>query len=285
MDINLSQYAGFCDGVKRAYDMVMDIDMASVKKPVFVLGSLVHNEDVIKKIAEKGIDRISREDFFSAGPEKIGTIIINAHGAGPDIFAHARKIGTEIVDTTCPRVIKVQKLAQIYAKRGYRIIIVGDRDHKEVKGIDEWGDGNAFIISSEEDVEKISFGENENIAVLSQTTQNEDFYKKTAEAIKKRYSNANVSFTTCHTTHARQGEIKDLARDNDVVIVIGSGQSANSKRLWEISSAINPKSYFIERASEIEKEWFAGCEKAGVTAGASTPSWIIEEVMESLQKI
>lgn len=285
MKINLSRYAGFCDGVRRAYDMVMELDLAQAKKPVFVLGSLVHNEEVIGKIAQKGIDRIEREDFFNVRPGEVGTIVINAHGAGPDIFEKASNIGAEIVDTTCPKVIKVQKLAQAYARRGYKIIIVGDKNHKEVRGINEWGDKNAAIVSEEKDLESINFFPEEKIAVLSQTTQNEDFYKKISKAIKKKYKNAQIVFTTCHTTHARQSEVKELAEKNDAMVIIGSSTSANSRRLWEIASSINPRSYFVEKADGIKEEWFGEINSVGVTAGASTPKWIIDEALTLLEKI
>jgi 4-hydroxy-3-methylbut-2-enyl diphosphate reductase len=285
MDINLSQYAGFCDGVKRAYDMVMAIDTRRAKKPIFVLGSLVHNGDVIAKIAEKGITRIERADFFAAHSGDIGTIIVNAHGAGPDFYEKAKALGVDVVDTTCPKVIKVQRLARVFARRGLKIVIIGDHGHKEVRGINEWGDGNAVIISEEEDLGKLNFPPEERIAVLSQTTQNEDFYKKISDQIKEKYKNAEIQFTACQTTHDRQGEIKKLAKENDVIVVIGSRGSANSNRLFEIAKNINTKAYFIENSKEIKKEWFSGVQKVAVTAGASTPGWIIKEVVEALQKI
>lgn len=284
MDITLSQYAGFCDGVKRAFDLVMDVDILRSHRPIFVLGSLVHNEDVIKKIEERGIARITREEFLAKNHGEVGTIIINAHGAGPDIFEHAIKIGAEIIDTTCPKVIRVQKLAQVYAKRGSKIIIVGDHGHKEVKGIDEWGDRNATTISREEDLKNLSFESREKIAVLSQTTQNEDFLKKISDIIKAKYENAEINLTTCQTTHNRQEEVKKLAKVNEAVIIVGSKASANSRRLWEIARAINPRSYFIEKMADMKPDWFLGIKKAGVTAGASTPDWIISEVIENLER-
>lgn len=285
MDINLSQFAGFCDGVKRAYDMIMDLDITALKQPVFALGSLVHNDDVASKIEELGIRTISRDDFFASKSGDIGTIIITAHGTGPDIFKEASEKQIDVIDTTCPRVTKVQRLASLYVKRGYRIIIVGDKDHKEVRGINDWGDGKAFVISSKDDILKIPFSRDEKIAFLAQTTQNEEFFHEVFAESAKSLKNAELVETTCHATHDRQKEVKELAKHNEAMIIIGSQKSANSKRLWEISVAINPRSYFIENASELEDDWIKGTRSVGVTAGASTPDWIIEEVLEKVKKL
>lgn len=284
MKINLSKYAGFCDGVKRAFDMAMNLDLEKIKNPVFVLGTLVHNPEVNKKIEKKGIKEIGEKEFFDAKPGEIGTIIITAHGTGPDIYKMAEEKNMTVFDTTCPKVTKVQTLARVWAKRGYRIMIVGDRDHKEVKGISGWGGGKAIIISEEKDLGNLNFDENEKIAILSQTTQNEEFFKKIGEQIKEKYKKAEIMNTTCNATHERQKEAKKMAGENDVMVIVGSVTSANSKRLFEISKNINPLSYFIEKAENLEKKWFEGAKSVGLTAGASTPGWIIEEVAEKIRK-
>lgn len=285
MEINLSKYAGFCDGVKRAYDMVDSFDLEKAKKPVFILGSLVHNEEVNKKVEEKGIKKIGREQLFNAKPREIGTLIITAHGSGPDVYEIAGVKGIRIFDTTCPKVIRVQRLAKAYAKRGYKIVIVGDKGHKEVRGINEWGDGNALIISEEKDLKSINYKIDDKIAVLAQTTQNEDFFLCAGEGIRDKYPNAEIINTTCPATHERQEEVKNIAKKNDAVVIIGSFESANSKRLFEISKSINPLSYFIEKAADLKREWFSGISKTGVAAGASSPRWIIEDVISNLEKI
>ena len=285
MDVFLSKYAGFCDGVKRAYDMVSQLDISQAKKPVFILGSLVHNSEVNRKIEEKGIRRITREYFEEAKPGEIGTLVVTAHGVGPDIYEKAKKKNIEILDTTCPKVIKVQRLAQAFKKRGHKIILVGDKGHKEVRGINEWGGGKAFVVSDEADLKKINLGASDKISVLSQTTQSEDFYEKAGKYLKDKFKKAEVFHTTCHTTHQRQSEIKELAESNDVVLVIGSTESANSNRLYEIAASINSRSYFFEKASDIKDSWLSGARSVAVSAGASTPSWIIEEVIKRLQKL
>ena len=285
MEIYLSRYAGFCSGVARAYQLVSSLNMNSAKSPVYILGHLVHNEDVVKKVKEKGIREISRKEFFNDQSKKIGTLIITAHGVEPNIYQLAKKRKIEVLDTTCPKVIKVQKLAQSFAKRNYEIVLVGDKNHNEVEGINAWGNGKAKIISSEDDFGKIKFLEDKKIVVLSQTTQSEDFFQKVAQLVKQEFPQARILSTLCDATHKRQEEIKKLARKSDVVIIIGSKTSANSRRLFEIASLINSQSYFISNAQGINKRWFSQAKKITVTAGASTPDWIIKDVINKLKQI
>jgi len=204
MKINLSQFAGFCDGVKRAYEMVSALNVARIPKPIYILGSLVHNPDVIKKVEEKGIQKIDYEKFLKAKEGEIGTLIITAHGVGPEIFQMAKKKKIKIIDTTCPKVIKVQRLAQIFSKRNYEIILIGDKGHREVEGINAWGEKKAKIISAEKDLKKLKFSKNKKIAVMSQTTQDVNFFEKANKFIKKKNSHAEIFSTICLATHDRQ---------------------------------------------------------------------------------
>ena len=289
MKITLSKYAGFCDGVNRAYKITEElVENRKTPKPIFVLGSLAHNADVVKRIEAMGIKKIDVENdlikFLQSSKVKIGTLIITAHGIGPDIYAFAERKGINLVDATCPKVIKVQRLARNFSRKGYQLIIIGEKSHKEVRGIFEWANGEAFFVENEKDIKKIKFDSNKKIAIISQTTQNKDFVKKVINLIKKKYPKAETVDTLCETTHNRQNEIKKIAKDNDILIVIGSPESANSRRLWEIGKKNNPRAYFLEKADSIEKKWFQGCKKIGITAGASTPNWIIEEVVEHIKK-
>jgi len=240
---------------------------------------------VARKVREKGIIEISRKDFFASQPNQIGTLIITAHGVEPEIYKIAQKKKIKIIDTTCPKVIKVQRLAQTFTKRGYEIILVGDQGHKEVEGINAWGDKKAKIVSNETDLEKIKFSKDEKIVVLSQTTQDEKFFQKVAQFVKRKFPQAKILSTLCQATHERQEEIRQLAHQNDAVIVIGSPTSANSNRLYEIAHQINPRSYFIENAEKIKSQWIKDADTIAVTAGASTPKWVIKEVMKLVTKI
>jgi len=284
MKITLSQFAGFCDGVRRAFDIVDNLDSDKVKKPVYVLGSLVHNRDVVKKIEEKGIKKIDLEGFMRAKEGEIGTVIITAHGVGPQIYGLAKEKNIDVIDTTCPKVIKVQRLAQAYSKRGYAIILVGDKEHKEVKSIFEWGNGRATIISDREDLKNINLAQSEKIIILSQTTQSRDFVDEVYRSVKEKYPDAEIANTICLATSQRQDEVKKIARESDVVMVIGSTESANSTRLYEIAKSLNKKSVFIESDEDMpECGFFKGADTVAVTAGASTPDWIIERVIARLE--
>ncbi|TSC93928.1 MAG: 4-hydroxy-3-methylbut-2-enyl diphosphate reductase [Candidatus Berkelbacteria bacterium Athens1014_28] len=294
----MSKYAGFCDGVERAYNIVKKIaNDPLVKKPIYVLGSLVHNEDVVKKIEQLGIGNIKPqeklEDIFNGNSfqggsflgGKIGTLVITAHGMGPKIYELAKRRGVDIVDTTCPKVTKVQRLARIFFDRLYQIVIVGEKDHKEVRGIYEWARKKAVFVENTLDLKNLRLDISKKIAIISQTTQNQDFVRKVSGFIMDKYKNVELVDTICLATQNRQEEVKKLARGNDAVVVIGSPDSANSNRLWEISKKINSRSYFVQRKDDIKKEWFDGCQRIGVTAGASSPKWIIEDVMVYLKNL
>jgi len=284
MKITLSQFAGFCDGVRRAYEIVSELDMATVKQPVFVLGSLVHNSDVVKKIEEKGILKIDLESFIKSKVGEIGTLIITAHGVGPNIYAVAKEKNINLIDTTCPKVIKVQRLAQIFVKRGYTVVVVGDRQHKEVRSIFEWGAEKPVIVSDDQDLENIELSQAKRIIILSQTTQSKEFVERVSNFIENKYEKVERIDTICLATNQRQGEIQELARENDAVVVIGSPESANSTMLYEIAKKINKNVVFIERADALDKNFFKEIESVAVTAGASTPSWIITAVIEKLKE-
>jgi len=285
MEITLSRFAGFCGGVKRAYDMVAGLDMSKASQPVFILGSLVHNDDVMKKIEEKGIRKISPDDFANGTYDDIGTLIVSAHGVGPGIYSLAQKRGIEIIDTTCPKVTQVQKLSFLHSKNNSQVIIVGDKNHKEVKGIFECGGKRGIMVSDHDDLEKLKLDPSKKIIVISQTTQNKEFFDETSDIIKSRYPDVEIENTICLATENRQSEARKMSEDSDVMIIIGSPESANSSRLYEIAKNINSKSYFIERADDIKPEWFSGASRVGISAGASTPSWIIDEVAERIGTI
>lgn len=284
----MSKYAGFCDGVAGAYEKVKEIaGNSKIKKPIFVLGSLVHNNDVMKRVEEMGVKKIefagSISEVSDKITEKIGTLVITAHGIGPKIFEIAREKGIDVVDTTCPKVMKAQRLAKVFLDRGYRIIIIGERKHKEVQGIFRWAKKKAEIVSSFGDIENSKLDTNKKIAVVSQTTQNKDFVDEMVIEIKKKYPRAEILDTVCLTTKNRQEEVAQIARDSEAVLVIGSKESSNSNRLWEIAKKINDKTYFIERLTDIKEEWLNGIRNIGITAGASSPRWVIQEVVEYLE--
>lgn len=283
MDIKISQYAGFCSGVARAYSVIKKISKKKKLSGFFILGSLVHNNRVSQEIGKMGIERISFDKKLIK-KKKAKAIIITAHGMGPEIYIWAKKNKIKIIDATCPLVIRVQKLAKKFVAKGFEIIIIGDKNHQEVRGIFEWAGKRAKVVEKEKEILKVKINSS-NIAVLAQTTQDIIFFKKASEIIKKKNPKAKILNTICPTTHNRQEEARKMAFENDVMIIIGSRDSANSKRLFGICKQVNPKSYFIEDSSEILIKFFAGAKKVGITAGASVPESLIMEVVSKIEKI
>jgi 4-hydroxy-3-methylbut-2-enyl diphosphate reductase len=287
MKITLSKYAGFCEGVQRAFEMVEKIARdPEVKKPIFVLGSLVHNDEVVAKIESLGVKKINLEgtleDFFEKNKNQIGTLVITAHGAGPRIYELAKKYQINLVDTTCPRVIKVQRLAKNFFEKEVQIVIIGEKTHKEVVGIFQWGGNVAVFVEKMKDLATLSLDPDKEIAVLSQTTQDQGFVQFAGQEILKKYPQAQILDSICLATHSRQSEISQLAKSSDVVIVLGDPASSNSKRLFEVAKRINENSYFIQTATQLDKRWLKNKKNVAITAGASTPDWVINEVVVSL---
>ncbi|MCX6765627.1 MAG: 4-hydroxy-3-methylbut-2-enyl diphosphate reductase [Candidatus Moranbacteria bacterium] len=289
MKITLSKHAGFCEGVRRAYDMIVSaVGNPQVKKPIYVLGSLVHNADVVKNLEDLGVKKIQvdRNLFKNLRnlKSKIGTLVITAHGIGPALYEFCRKEKIWLIDTTCPRVIRVQRLAKVFAEKMHKLVIIGDKDHKETKGIREWSKNTAIIVEKVKELKELKLNSFKRVTVLFQTTQDLDLAEIVSSFVHNFCPDVKVINTICRTTHDRQNEVKKIARQSDAVVVIGSSESANSTRLWEIAKRINPRSYFIERADQIKKEWLRKIEKVGITAGASTPQWVIQEVVEYFRK-
>jgi len=274
--ITIAKTAGFCFGVKRAYDLTCvnskDCDN------VFILGKLVHNNDVCLDLKKRGI-----KEKKSIAQIKDGTVIFTAHGVGPGLYEKAVQNGIKVIDTTCPKVIKAQRLAKAYAEKGCQVLIFGDKNHKEVKSIQEWTKNTAKVISSAEELKKINPDKKKKYVLVSQTTQNVQEFKEIVAWLKKNIKNFEYFNTICPSTDERQSEVRVLAAKNDLVIVIGGPDSANSRRLFEISRELNPKTYFVENAKQLKKNWFGGIKKVAISAGASTPSWIIDEVVSKIK--
>lgn len=277
MKITLGKHSGFCFGVKRAYDLtcVNSKDCDDVN----ILGKLVHNNDVCADLYKRGIKEIA-----SLSDIKEGTVIFTAHGVGPGFYENASARGLKIIDTTCPKVMKAQRLAKNFAEKKCAVLVFGDKDHKEVKSIFEWSGRKAKIVGSLEEVKKMKFDQSKKYCLISQTTQNVEEFKKIISYLQKNLKNFTYINTICPSTDDRQKEIRNLAKNNDVVIVIGGRDSANSKMLYEIAKKINKNSFFIENEKELKKAKFKGAKKVAISAGASTPEWIIKKTVDNLKK-
>ncbi len=294
LKISVGKHSGFCFGVRRAYDLAR-VNSKNCSN-LYILGKLVHNNDVCEDLRKKGIREVKSLDKI-----KEGTIIFTAHGIGPKLYESANAKGIKIIDTTCPKVMKAQRLAKSYAEKGWQVIIFGDKEHKEVKGIKEWSKNKAKIIGSLAEAKKLKLNKKKKYCLISQTTQNVSEFKKIKDYLACELDNSRIRSkskpigahkpnnfvcfnTICDSTDNRQAEVRKLAKVNDAVIVIGGRMSANSRRLFEIAKSINSRSYFIENARQLKKNWLRGIKKIAITAGASTPEWVIEDTVSKIRK-
>lgn len=274
--ITVGRHSGFCFGVKRAYEMACANSKKT--KSTYILGKLVHNSDVCDDLKKRGIKEIKSLRTINKG-----SVIFTAHGVGPNIYEKAKLRGLNIVDASCPKVVQVQRLAKTYAEKGWQVIIFGDKGHKEVKGIKEWSNGKGTIIGSLKEAKKIKIDKTKKHCLITQTTQNSKEFHEIRKYFSKRLPIFLYFKTICESTNSRQREIRKLAKSSDMVVVIGGKHSANSKRLWEISKSINPRSYFVENEKELKKEWTKNAGKIAISAGASTPEWIINKIADKIK--
>lgn len=278
MKITLAKSAGFCFGVRRALDLALKT--AQTRASVCMLGDIVHNEDVIAMIKEAGIKKIKT---LKNGRGK--TLLIRAHGASGASFALARKKGYFIVDATCPMVREIHKLATGAEKQGYSIIIIGDKKHDEVRGIIGQLKGRALVIDDIAHIPAARVKKLKKAAIVVQSTQNAAKAEKIVATLSGIIGDLKFFNTICGPTRVKQSEIKSMPLKNDVMIIIGSKTSANTRRLHEIAKELNPQSYWIQSKNDIQREWFTGKKTVGVTTGASTPQKTTQDVIEFLQTL
>ncbi|MGI6485718.1 MAG: bifunctional 4-hydroxy-3-methylbut-2-enyl diphosphate reductase/30S ribosomal protein S1 [Tepidanaerobacteraceae bacterium] len=271
----MSEHAGFCFGVKKAFEATDNLIRKGIK--AYTLGPIVHNPQVVNKLIEQGILPSKLKNIDS------GTVIIRTHGVGPSIIEHARLKGLNIIDATCPFVKKVHKIAKQMSDNGYLVIIIGDPHHPEVEGIKSWCNGDVKIIETVKDAE--NFFTNRQVGIVVQTTQTQENIDKIMQILKAKLDIKLFENTRCHATQLRQDAAKDLAKKVDTMLVIGGKNSANTKKLAQICQNVGARVYHIEKASEINREWFDKHDKVGITAGASTPDWIIKEVILRMDEI
>jgi len=277
MEVKKAARAGFCFGVKRAIDLALK---ARNENPgaLFTLGPLIHNPQVVKLLSDKGIQVI--EELAAA---KEGTLIIRSHGVEPEVLAAAEKKGLAVVDATCPFVKRAQQLARDLAEQGYTVVVVGDQDHPEVRGIVGWTSGHARVVENPE--EAVRLPEFPRLGVIAQTTQPQANFEAVVEVLRQRNAEVKVFSTICHAVAKRQEAALDLARRVEVMVVVGGYESANTQKLTRLCLETGTPTYQIETAAELKAEWFAGVKVAGLTAGASTPDWIIEEVERRMKEL
>lgn len=265
MKINIAKSAGFCFGVRLAIKTALKA--AKSNSPIEMLGDIVHNEQVISDIKSNGIKKISNLNRNGNGK----TLLIRAHGSAKKVYTIAKKRGYKIIDATCPTVKEIHRLVCSMEKKGYAIIVIGDKKHDEVKGIVGQLKNKAIIIDLSGKINYHAFKRVSKAAVVVQSTQDIEKVEAIIDNLKKYIKNIKFFNTICQPTRYKQKEIRSLPLQNDVVIVIGSKTSANTKRLYEISKKLNPRTYWVNLPTELQKEWFNNVGSVGITAGASTP--------------
>jgi 4-hydroxy-3-methylbut-2-enyl diphosphate reductase len=280
MEVILSKHAGFCYGVDNAIKIAEKTLTKHPGKDIFMLGELVHNEKVVKKIKSQGIKLI---DHIKKIPEK-SLVILSAHGHSPQIYNEAIKRKLKVIDATCPMVTKVHNLGKLLAKRGYYIIVIGDKEHGEVKAIYDQVKTITDKVEIVENAEQAKAIEHlPKTGIISQTTQSVEHFDKVATIIASKATKLKTCNTICDATRFRQTAAINIAKKVDLMIIIGSFNSANTKRLTNICEKI-VETHQVNSAKELKKDWFCGVKTVGVSAGASTPDWIIKEVVEEIKK-
>lgn len=278
MKINLAKSAGFCFGVKRAIDMAYRT--LENNRNVYMLGEIVHNEDVVTKLKNAGIRKCVR---LSSGKNKI--FLIRAHGSSLTLIDKARKLGYKIADATCPMVKEIHKIARRAEALGYAVIVIGDKQHDEVRGIVGQLKKKALVIAGPEDIPAEKIKRIKKAAVVVQSTQSIEKVTKIVDLLKCSVKELKFFNTICRPTRIKQEEIKKLPLENDCMIIIGSKTSANTKRLYEISKSLNKKSYWVQSKKDVKTGWFKKCGSVGITAGASTPDETTREVIAYINQI
>lgn len=276
MEIRTAQSAGFCFGVKRAIDTVHEQIARSRGTPIYTYGPIIHNEAVVRELEKKGVRVIADEEHLRA--IQTGTVIIRSHGVSKRIHRIIEEKRLDCVDATCPFVKRIHNIVEKESKAGKQIIIIGNQGHPEVEGITGWAEGPVFVAESAEDAEGLSLDKDISCCIVSQTTFNYNKFKELVEIFQKKGYNSNVVNTICNATEERQIEARRIATEVDVMIVIGGRHSSNTRKLYEICREECAATYFIQTLEDLQLELPKTTALIGITAGASTPNNIIEEV-------
>ncbi|MBD5543301.1 MAG: 4-hydroxy-3-methylbut-2-enyl diphosphate reductase [Lachnospiraceae bacterium] len=274
MEVKTAKTAGFCFGVKRAVDQVYK--QIETGGNIYTLGPIIHNDQVVKDLEEKGIRVINSMEELEQ--QEKGTLIIRSHGVEKEVYEQIEKMGFSLVDATCPFVKKIHKIVEEESKKGRHIVIIGSSHHPEVEGIIGWAEGSATVIATKEEMENFTLKEGEKACIVSQTTFNYNKFQELVEIFEKKGYDGIVVNTICNATEERQTQAREIARGVDVMIVIGGTHSSNTRKLYEICREECENTYFIQTLSDLKREQIGPAGSVGITAGASTPNNIIEEV-------
>lgn len=280
MRVKLAEYSGFCFGVKRSIKLAESTLKTAKEKKVYSLGPLIHNFQEMQRLEKKGLTIVEELRRIPSG----ALFIVRSHGLAPSILEKVHKKGLKIVDTTCPNVKKVQELANFLSREKYKVIIVGDRQHPEVKSLEGFALGKAVVVENEAEAKGLKFNEREKIGLLAQTTQAKEFFRRVVSLIsQKQFSELRIFNTICNEVSLRQEAALRLCGCADLMIVVGGRMSANTKRLASICRAAGVETHHIEKADRLRKSWLKGVSCVGLIGGASTPEWLIKETVSRLK--
>lgn len=280
MEVTVAKTAGFCFGVKRAVEKVYD-QIGRTEKRIYTYGPIIHNEQVVGDLREKGVEVIdSLEELKTI---RNAVVVIRSHGVGKNVYEILKENDVEIVDATCPYVKKIHRIVEKQSAEGRKVLIIGSEDHPEVQGIKGWGDERTVVIEDMDDFLKLQLPENEKLCIVSQTTFNYNNFQEIVEILgEKRYDRLVIN-TICNATQDRQSEAEEIAKQVDTMIVVGGRHSSNTQKLYEICKSECENTYYIQTLADLDSDSFRSVQCVGITAGASTPNKIIEEVSKHVR--
>ena len=281
MEITVAKSAGFCFGVQRAVDSVYK-ELEENSGKIYTFGPIIHNEQVVEDLNKKGIEVIDTVEQLKEIKE--GTVVIRSHGVAKEIYDVLEQQKLKMVDATCPFVKKIHNIVLDESNNGKTIIIIGNDNHPEVEGIKGWVNGEVIVINKEEQIEKLSLPEQTKACIVSQTTFNHNKFKYLVEIIRKKGYDITVVNTICNATHVRQVEAQKISSKVDGMIVIGGKNSSNTQKLYDICRNECENTFYVQTVKDLNLHELKSLKSIGITAGASTPKNIIEEVHKECQK-
>ena len=277
-EVILAKSAGFCFGVKRAVDTVYE---QTGKKNVYTFGPIIHNEEVVKDLEKKGVFVINPMEELDDITE--GTVIIRSHGVSSAVYEALQKKGVEIVDATCPFVLKIHNIVKQESANGKQIVIIGNEKHPEVEGIMGWSKTQVHVVDTAEKAQNLQLDPQREVCIVSQTTFNYNKFKELVEIISEKGYNIIIRNTICNATEERQTEAREIAKRVDAMIVVGGSSSSNTRKLYEICKNECKDTYYIQTLNDLDMTSLGKADCIGITAGASTPNNIIQEVYTNVR--
>lgn len=279
--VTLAKSAGFCFGVERAVNKVYE-EVEKQEASIYTYGPIIHNEEVVKDLEAKGVTVLEDLECLEQIPK--GTVVIRSHGVGKEVYDRIKNSGFTVEDATCPFVLKIHRIVEEHSKAGEHIVIIGNNEHPEVEGIKGWcATDRLTVLQSAKEAEKFSVKDKQKICIVSQTTFNYKKFQELVEIIQKKGYDIIVLNTICNATEERQTEAGKIAKEADAMIVIGGRHSSNTQKLFEICKKECENTYYIQTLEDLDLTQLESIDNVGITAGASTPNNIIEEVQKNVR--